>query len=110
MRKFIRGILEFLRMTVLLMFFVGIIGQMENSVIKMIIGHEGYEIFRFGGNFMFLIGDLLLFAVLYRNSWQFRGWYTEDAERLPKRVTRMMLGSGVACILLPILIASALLI
>ncbi|WP_018756461.1 hypothetical protein [Paenibacillus terrigena] len=105
MRTLIRGMLEFLRMTVFLLFFMGIIGEMENSVIRMIIGREGYGNFRFGGNFMFLIGDLLLFMVFYRNYLQFRGWYTEEAERLPKRVTRMMLGFGFACILLPITIA-----
>ncbi|WP_314586022.1 hypothetical protein [Paenibacillus terrigena] len=105
MRTLIRGMLEFLRMTVLLLFFMGIIGEMENSVIRMIIGREGYGNFRLGGNAMFLIGDLLLFMVFYRNYLQFRGWYTEEAERLPKRVTRMMLGFGFACILLPISIA-----
>jgi len=88
-----------------MMLFVALVGQMQNAILKSISGDEGFDNFRLGGNLMFLIGDLLLFMVLYRNKLQFRGWYTERAERLPKQVTRILLGCAWACILMPFLIA-----
>ncbi|WP_152392390.1 hypothetical protein [Paenibacillus guangzhouensis] len=53
-----------------MMLFITLVGQLESSILKSLVGDEGFDNFRLGGNLMFLIGNLLLFMVIYRNKLQ----------------------------------------
>ena len=52
------------------------------------------------------IAIFFIIFVLYRNKFQFSGWYEgKDQEKLPKKVTQLLMISSVILILLPPIIA-----
>ena len=53
-----------------------------------------------------LIAIFIIIFVLYRNKFQFSGWYEgEGKEKLPRKVTKILITSSVILILLPPIIA-----
>lgn len=53
-----------------------------------------------------VIATFLLIFVMYRNKFQFSGWYEgEGKEKLPKKVTQILISSSVVLIVLPPIIA-----
>lgn len=87
--------LEFLRM-VLIFVFVG-------AVVWLLLGplytiKETVEQYQWLG----ALGVYLLLFVMYRNRWQFSGWYQGDGrKRLPTLVTKLLVSLAVVLMLLP---------
>ncbi len=90
-----RFILELLRIIILLLLVGGLLGFLEKSIyisLGLNVNNNPY---------MYLIGiaNLILIFVVYRNKWQFSGWYKGQQKRkLPKQVTILLI--TIACTLL----------
>ncbi|WP_078502292.1 hypothetical protein [Paenibacillus selenitireducens] len=97
MKKIVLMLLEFLRIIIMMFFFVSIVTNLERSF---------YEpLFHWYGEFHFplFVGNFMLFLVWYRNRLQFSGWFTHDGqEKLSRKMTRIMLGCAVFFILIPV--------
>ena len=53
------------------------------------------------------VGILILFFVLYRNKFQFSGWYTaKGREKLPKNVAKLLISSSIFLLILPPILSS----
>ena len=92
-----RTILELIRIIVIFAFF-GALGSavIENTYSRLEVEENYYSL----GTIAFF---LLLF-VLYRNKWQFSGWYKGTGKKkLAKGVTWMILAVSVVLVLIPFL-------
>ncbi|MBW4081516.1 hypothetical protein [Paenibacillus sp. S150] len=95
MSKLAAFILEMLRMLIMLVLTLLLLGGLENAVFKRLYGwtiDPGSA----------AAGNLILFFVLYRNYWQFRGWFKSDKnQQLGRRLTLSLVSLSLLLILLP---------
>ncbi|MFE8700049.1 hypothetical protein ACFYKX_05355 [Cytobacillus sp. FJAT-54145] len=95
-----RVILELLR--ILLIFVLG--GALLGSLIKMFYSVLNINMETHG--MLAMIGVYIFLFILYRNKWQFAGWYKgKGREKLPKRVTQILSLCVALFILSPILLS-----
>ncbi|SHS10965.1 Uncharacterised protein [Mycobacteroides abscessus subsp. abscessus] len=88
-----RILLELVR--IILLF--GFLGSLFWTLFSLI--HEYLEINLANKEWMLFLSIFILFFVLYRNRWQFSGWYNgKGREKLPKKVTNVLVFC--ACLLL----------
>ena len=82
MAKLASSILEMIRMMIIMMIFVTVLGNIEHQILKLWVPWDGlYYLFLF-------IGNVLWFAVLYRNRLQFSEWYrSKMKEKLSRKST-----------------------
>lgn len=85
-------------------FIFGFLGSILGAVIRNMYASLGpytvtYEWLGFTAIF------ILLF-VLYRNKWQFSGWYTgKDREKLPKRVSQLLTSVSILLLVFPVILS-----
>ena len=91
-----RTLLELIRIIFLFFIVVGIFSFVINSIyLKIGITPEKYAAFIF-------IAAFVLFFVLYRNKWQFSGWYKgKEKRKLPKKLSKYLILSAIFLLLLP---------
>jgi hypothetical protein len=87
-----RVILELLRIILIFGFFGGFFYNVLNNVYKS-LGVTQYEWLGF-------LAILLMLFIIYRNKWQFTGWY-KGKEKLPKKVTNILSFFSVLLLILP---------
>lgn len=89
--------LEIIRIVVLLTVVGGFLGWLENNIylsLGMNIANNPYM-------WLVSIANLLFLFILYRNSWQFSGWYKGQQNRkLPRKITFLLF--SFSCLLLVI--------
>lgn len=92
----IRGLLELLRILIIFAFLGGIFGWLVDSLYRsMGLIHEPY----IGLGY---ISVLLFLFILYRNKWQFGGWYEGKGRRkLSKTITWALLVAAVLFFMIP---------
>ncbi|MEK5439245.1 hypothetical protein MHI27_05675 [Paenibacillus sp. FSL H8-0261] len=96
MTKFGSFILELLRMCVLLVLTLFILGGVERFIYQSIFGQPVY-------NWSMALGNLLIFFMLYRNHFQFKGWYkSQKNQKLTILTTRITTVISLGLIILPI--------
>ncbi|TDK54066.1 hypothetical protein E2K98_29795 [Bacillus salipaludis] len=89
-------LLELIRIVFLFVFFGGIIGAFINFVYSKF----GTNIDTYG--WMGLMAILILFFVLYRNKYQFSGWYTGKGRvKLSAKVSKVLISISIILMLLP---------
>lgn|GEM_PF-950426 len=89
-------ILELLRMCVLLVLTLFILGGVERFIYQSIFGQPMY-------NWSMALGNLLIFFMLYRNHFQFKGWYkSHKNQKLTILTTRITMVVSLGLIILPI--------
>lgn len=89
-------ILELLRMCVLLMLTLFILGGVERFIYQSIFGQPVY-------NWSMALGNLLIFFMLYRNHFQFKGWCkSQKNQKLTIFTTRITMVVSLGLIILPI--------
>lgn len=89
-------ILELLRMCVLLTLTLFILGGVERFIYQSIFGQPVY-------NWSMALGNLLIFFMLYRNHFQFKGWYkSQKNQKLTILTTRITTVISLGLIILPI--------
>ena len=95
-----RIILEILRVMFIFLILMAILGTVfENLYLSIGNGAEKYS-------WISLIASFILIFVLYRNKYQFSGWYEgEGKEKLPRKVSQILITSSVILILLPPILA-----
>lgn len=71
MVKFATFLAEMLRLVFLLVMTLFLLGSVEQWVFKLLYGWNGTLYTSSAGN-------ILVFFLLYRNYWQFKGWYQSD--------------------------------
>ena len=93
-------ILELLRVIFIFLILLAILGTFfKNLYVGIGNGSEKYS-------WLSYIATFLLIFVMYRNKFQFSGWYEgEGREKLPRKVTKILITSSVILILLPPIIA-----
>lgn len=98
MAKLASSILEMIRMMIIMMIFVMILSNIEQQILEQWISWEGMYYF-----FLF-IGNVLWFAVLYRNRLQFSGWYrSKMQEKLSRKSTWILMSLGTIFIAAPVM-------
>lgn len=89
-------IVELFRLCVLLMLTLIILAGVERFVYQSIFGQPVY-------NWSMALGNLMIFFMLYRNHFQFKGWYrSEKNVKLPILTTRIITVISLGLIILPI--------
>jgi len=102
MKSLLGTLLELLRIIIIFAFF-GALGSviMRNSYTRL----EVTETYSWLGQ----IAILLILFVLYRNKWQFSGWYNGKArEKLPKKVSLTLILVSIILIISPFILGSKL--
>jgi hypothetical protein len=95
MGKFATFMIEMLRLAVLLILTLLLLGGLEQWMFKTLYGWTG-DLYTSG------IGNFLVFFMLYRNYWQFKGWYKSEKNQKLKPVwTRTLSVAALLLILLP---------
>ncbi|WP_277586627.1 hypothetical protein [Psychrobacillus antarcticus] len=91
-----RTLLELIRIIVLYFIVCSFLGYFLNEIyLAMGINTETYGSIGF-------ISIFISFFVLYRNKLQFSGWYQgKGREKLPKKVSQILILSSIAILLLP---------
>ncbi|GGA48936.1 hypothetical protein [Psychrobacillus lasiicapitis] len=91
-----RVLLELIRIILLFAIVGGILGNFIGyAYLEMGINTEKHGWMGFTSVFILLV-------VLYRNKWQFSGWYVGKGRvKLPKRVSRILIFSSISLLLLP---------
>ncbi|WP_042224372.1 hypothetical protein [Oceanobacillus manasiensis] len=91
-----RVILELIRIVFIFLFLGGVIWVILNHIYQV---YGGIEEYRWIGG----LGIYIAIFVLYRNSFQFSGWYKgKGRKKLPHRMTAVLVSASVLCILLPL--------
>lgn len=99
MLKLASFILELLRMCVLLILTLLILGGLERLIYSIMLGTPLY-------NWSMGIGNIVLFFILYRNYFQFMGWYKSvKNQRLSTSITRSLAVISMILIIIPIWVA-----
>lgn len=73
MQKFVSFILELLRLSILLGLTLLLLGGMERIIYEVI---KGKAIFHWS----MTVGNIIIFFILYRNYFQFKGWYKSQKQ------------------------------
>lgn len=96
MSKVVSFIFEILRLCILLVLTLYILGMLERSIYQWVFG-EPLDYWSMG------VGNILVFFVLYRNYFQFKGWYkSENNQKLSKNTTIILVLISLILILIPI--------
>ncbi|WP_238652410.1 hypothetical protein [Paenibacillus piscarius] len=91
-------LIEMVRMVVLLVLTLLLLGATEQWLFTMLYGREGFL-------YTAVPGNVLLFAVMYRNHLQFKGWYrSEQNLKLNPGWTRGLSVTALLLIALPFVI------
>ncbi|NHC38407.1 hypothetical protein G6549_00390 [Bacillus sp. MM2020_1] len=94
-------LLELIRIVFLLVFIGGIISAFINYVYSKL----GTNIDTYG--WMGLMAILILLFVLYKNKYQFSGWYTgKGREKLSENVSKVLISISIILMLLPPILSS----
>ena len=95
-----RVLLELIRLTVIFVFFYGMLGSLLYYLyLKIGVNTDKYL-------WMGYIAILLVFFLLYRNKLQFSGWYTgKGREKLPKWASKSLVSISILLLLLPPLLS-----
>lgn len=94
MGKLAAFIMELFRMSLILVLTLYLLGGLEHWLFEQIYGWEGYL-------WSASVGNLILFFVLYRNRWQFKGWYKSDNnQKLRPALTKSLSVLSIVLILL----------
>ncbi|MEK4186448.1 MULTISPECIES: hypothetical protein [Paenibacillus] len=89
-------ILELLRLCILLVLTLLVLGWAERLIYQLIFGQPVYS-------WSMGFGNLLLFFMLYRNHFQFKGWYkSEKNQKLTLLTTRIITVISIGLIILPL--------
>ncbi|NHM30724.1 hypothetical protein [Neobacillus terrae] len=89
-----RVILELIRIILIFGFFEGLFYTVLNNMYKS-FGVTQYEWFGY-------LGTLLLLFIIYRNKWQFTGYYNGKGRvKLPPKVTNFLASFSVLLLILP---------
>ncbi len=92
-------ILELLRMFVLLILTLLILGGLERFIYSILLGTPLY-------NWSMGIGNIVLFFILYRNYFQFMGWYkSAKNQRLNAATSSSLAVISLVLIVIPIWVA-----
>lgn len=92
-----RVLLELLR--IILIFFIS--GTFYSTILSIIYKSMGAS--RFG--WIGAVAVLVLLFVIYRNKWQFNGWYKgEEKGKLSQKTTKLLISLSVFLLILPPLI------
>lgn len=94
-----RVLLELLRIIFIFLILMGIVGTFfKNLYVNLGNGAEKYS-------WMSLVAIFILIFVLYRNKFQFSGWYKgEGKEKLPKKVSQTLIITAIILLFLPLII------
>lgn len=91
-----RVLLELIR----IIFLFAIVGTILGGLLSNIYLEIGINTEKFG--WMGFTSVFILMFVLYRNKWQFSGWYKgKGREKLPKRFSQVLIFSSISLLLLP---------
>ncbi len=98
-----KALLELMRIAIILVLFGGILAFFINyAYSKLGTNTDTYS--WMGG-----MGILILFFVLYRNKFQFSGWYTgKGRQKLPKKVSKVLISSSIFLLILPHILSAIL--
>lgn len=101
MTKLMTACMEIIRMMLLMVMFVGLLSEMERRILSAFTTWDEYY------GFFLLMGNLLLFFVLYRNKLQIHGWYrsSETQRKLTSKITSGCVTAGILCIMAPVIIS-----
>ena len=92
-----RIIFELLRIILIFGFFEGLFYTVLNNVYKS-LGVTQYEWFGY-------LGILFLLFIIYRNKWQFTGFYNGKGKvKLPPKVTSFLTSFSVLLLILPLIV------
>jgi hypothetical protein len=95
-----RVLLELIRITVIFVFFYGILG----SLLYYLYSKMGISTDKYG--WIGYIAFLFLYFLVYRNKLQLSGWYTgKGREKLPKWVSKLLVSISIIILLLPPLLS-----
>lgn len=95
MGKFTSFILEFIRLCILLILTLLIFGALERYTYQVIYSRPIYH-------WSMTLGNIILFLVLYRNYFQFKGWYkSENNRKLSKTLTASLIVISLVLIVMP---------
>lgn len=98
MKKWLTFIAELSRMIILCLLFVSIIGWAERRIYGYVLNIVELN------TGLLLIGNLILFYVVYQNYFQFSGWYKSvHVKKLSKTTTGLSIGIGAVLIISPVL-------
>ncbi|WBX81495.1 hypothetical protein PD280_07290 [Virgibacillus salarius] len=103
MKVMLSAILEIVRVLVVIVFFFVLIGIVVNGVFENTTNLDVQELIEDNGYLFFFrllqgVGVLGVIYILYRNKYQFSGWYRgKQMQRLSKRTTRMLLCISLVC-------------
>ena len=96
MLKLVSFIFELLRLCILLVLTLFVLGGLERMIYQLIFDQTIY-------NWSMTLGNIIIFLVLYRNYFQFKGWYkSEKNKRLNKISTRGLTVISLGLLILPI--------
>ncbi|MYL31988.1 hypothetical protein GLW08_04355 [Pontibacillus yanchengensis] len=92
-----RVLLELLRIICIFGILAGVLGGMLDAFYDAFVGTEATAYQWLG-----YVGVLVFLFVLYRNHWQFSGWYKGKArEKLSNLVTRMLVRTSIILVIAP---------
>lgn len=98
MRKSITFVLELLRLVVLLLLTLYVLSILEKNLIKIITGRT--DIY-----WSMTIGNIFIFFLLYRNYFQFHGWYRREQNvKLSRMTSTIFIMISISLIIGPILL------
>jgi len=96
MLKLLSFVLELLRLCILFVLTLLILGWLEKNLYELKFGIEIYYS-------SMTLGNTLIFLILYRNYFQFKGWYkSEENKKLSKVTTRNLAVLSLILIIIPI--------
>ncbi|OBZ18578.1 hypothetical protein A8L34_03120 [Bacillus sp. FJAT-27264] len=96
MLKLVSFIFELLRLCILFALTLLVLGGLEKVIYQWIFGQSLYH-------WSMTLGNMILFLVLYRNYFQFKGWYkSENNKKLNKISTRSLTLISMGLLLIPI--------
>lgn len=98
MKKLVAFLLELCRIVFLLLITLYVLDKLERILIKMITGKIDFH-------WSMTIGNLLLFFIMYRNYFQFNGWYkSKQNKKLSRTTSKIFISISIGFIIVPILI------
>lgn len=96
MLKLVSFIFELLRLCTLLVLTLFVLGGLERMIYQLIFDQSIYH-------WSMALGNIIIFLVLYRNHFQFQGWYkSENNKKLNKISTRSLIVISLGLLIIPI--------
>lgn len=98
MSKLFLFILELLRLIIIVMLGSAFLASFESLVYEY-FGINLPEVYGYVA-----LANFIIMIVFYKNYFQFKGWYkSSQNKKIPKRLTRVLIGSSVVAIMMPII-------